>query len=78
MDIALKVFMVLPNIMCQKPSKFSKNSDHQKLLGERLQMWNEGKIENLFRDGELIQRKLVSSRKVLGLMKIFQDYLFAL
>ena len=59
--IALKVFMVLPNILCQKPSKFSKPTDHQRVLGQRLAMWEEGQLDELVKDCRLIQRRLTSS-----------------
>ena len=43
--IALKVFMVIPALMMQKPSAKSKTRDHVKLLSQRLDLWREGKSE---------------------------------
>ena len=48
--IALKVFMVLPCLLLQKPSRQSKSKDHLKKLEEREQLWNEGRIDELMRE----------------------------
>ena len=56
--LALKTFFILPNLLLQKPSPTSKAKDHSKALEERLKMWSEGKIGELWRDNKVIQRKL--------------------
>ena len=63
MGIALKVVMILPNLLLQKPSKSSKTVEHQKLLNERLQKWESGSFHELFRECLCIQRKLISSAR---------------
>ena len=44
-EIALKVYMILPCLMLQKPSRKSKAKNHLKNLDERLRLWDEGNIE---------------------------------
>ena len=61
--IAIKVVMILPNLLLQKPSGTSKAKEHTKVLTDRLQLWSEGKIRELLRDCHQIQKKLKSSRK---------------
>ena len=48
--IALKVFMVLPCLLLQKPSRQSKSKDHSKKLEEKQQLWNEGRMDELMRE----------------------------
>ena len=38
--IAMKVVMVLPNLLLQKPHSSSKSKEHSKILDERLNEWN--------------------------------------
>ena len=61
--IALKTFMILPCIMLQKPAKTSKAKEHTQALARRLQLWNEGKLDELLRECTIIQQKLSSSKK---------------
>ena len=60
--IAIKVFMILPSLLLQKPSKTSKAKDHLKKLDERLAMWRTGKIDELLRECKTIQHKLITSK----------------
>ena len=57
-SIVMKVVMILPNLLLQKPSSKSKAKDHSKALEERLKQWNEGKFMELLRDCKIIQKKL--------------------
>ena len=63
MKIALKVFMVLPNLLLQKPSRKSKNTEHQILLEERLSKWEAGDLSGLLKECKLLQRKLVARQR---------------
>ena len=62
--ISLKVMAVLPSLMLQKPSARSKASEHSKLLQQRLQLWNEGKVMEILKETLMIQAKIQSSKKV--------------
>ena len=61
--IALKVFMVLPALLLQKPSKASKAKEHLSKLDERLKLWKQGSIITLLHEGQKIQKRLQSSNK---------------
>ena len=60
-SIALKVFMILPSIMLQKPSRNSKAKDHAKRLDERINLWHEGKVDDIMKECSRIQKNLISS-----------------
>lgn len=53
--IALKVFMTLPCLLLQKPSRNCKAKDHVKKLEERLRVWNESNIEEIILEAKTIQ-----------------------
>ena len=71
--IALKVFMLLPNLLIQKPSQQSKAKEHNNKLSERLQLWKDGNIDTLLKEGRTIQKRLTSgkSRKQTDISRIF-------
>ena len=57
-SIALKVYMVLPSLLLQKPSRKSKAKQHSAKLSQRLTLWKEGQIDILLHEGKAIQRQL--------------------
>ena len=61
--IAMNVIIILPNLLLQKPSSSSNSKEHSKVLDERLNAWNEGKLNKLLRDCKAIQKKLESGKK---------------
>ena len=77
-SIALKVFMTLPALLLQKPSKTSKSKDHSEKLTNRLQLWKMGNFEDLIREGQDIQKRLQKSRHSLNKdnAKIFSNLMF--
>ena len=60
--VAIKVFMTLPSLLLQKSSKNSKAKEHTSKLEERMKLWNDGKINKLLKEGQNIQKKLLSSK----------------
>ena len=68
--IALKAVRVMPALVLQKPSKSSKSKDHHIALERRLKLWDEGKIEELFYEGQTMQEKLKSSDISMTIAKI--------
>ena len=58
----MKVVNILPNMLLQKPSATSKAKDHFTALEERLQMWKDGKIKELWNDNRVIQKKLSTKK----------------
>ena len=76
MSVVLKIFMIIPNLILQKPRKNSKNSEHIKLLNERMDLWDQGKFCDLLKDAEVIQRRLISSQKSeLEISKLFSRFM---
>ena len=61
--IAMKVLMLLPNLLLQKPSAKRKAKEHNTMLTNRLKLWNEGKLDEIWKEGLTIQKKLSSSQK---------------
>ena len=61
--IALKVFMLLPSLLLQKPSATSKKQEHAAKLEARLKCWKDRVISNLLKEGRLIQKILSASKK---------------
>ena len=49
--VSITTFMVLPSLLLQKPSRQSKAKEHAAKLDERLQLWREGNITSLLKEG---------------------------
>ena len=60
-SIALKVCIILPALMLQKPSKTSKSQEHCKKLEDRLAAWKDGRIDELIQECRAIQRRFSSN-----------------
>ena len=58
--LALKAAIVLLATALQKPRQRSKAKKHQECLEKR---WRNGEIESLLREGRMIQRRLLKSKK---------------
>ena len=56
--IALKVYIIFPALMLQKPSKTSKSRENCKKLENRLAAWKDGRIDELIQECRIIQRRL--------------------
>lgn len=65
-DIALKVLMVMPALLLQKPSFKSTAKQHSQCLSRRLTQWDEGKFDDLLREVNTIQAKLPTKHKGLN------------
>jgi hypothetical protein len=63
-SIAIKAAMIFPALMLQKPSPKSKTRDHMRILKRRLELWTEGDILSLLKEGQLIQKQLHRHLKV--------------
>ena len=62
-SISLKVFMILPSLMLQKPSAKSKAKEHSTCLSRRLDLWKNGDLGILVKEIKQIQKKFVMSKK---------------
>jgi hypothetical protein len=61
-DIALKVLMVMPALLLQKPTFKSTSKEHSKCLSRRLTQWESGDLNALLREARTIQDKLHASK----------------
>ena len=61
--VALKVFMILPALLLQKPSPKSKAKDHSECLSRRLKQWKDGDLDVLEREVRRIQSSLKNSKR---------------
>ena len=52
--------MILQSLLLQKPSATSKSKDHSLFLEQRLQMWSDWKINEIWKDRLVIQKKLTA------------------
>ena len=60
--IALKVAMVLPMLLLQKPHPGSKSRDHCACLQQRLTSWKQGELADLLHEARTIQSQHLKSR----------------
>lgn len=75
-NIAMKVFMILPNLLLQKPSKNSKTQDHIKCLKDRLNKWEMGHFDHIIKECRFIQKKLQSkARTEQSIEKLFARFM---
>ena len=58
--VSLKAAMLLPSLALQKPPGNSRAKDHVAHLSRRLRAWRSGDIEDLVREGRVIQQHLQS------------------
>ena len=65
-DIALKVLMVMPALLLQKPSFKSTAKQHSQCLSRRLTQWEQGEFDDLLREANTIQAKLLTNHKGLN------------
>lgn len=57
-NISLKMVMIMPAILLQKPSKKSTSKQHTEYLGKRLDLWSEGNFDILMKESRSIQERL--------------------
>ena len=62
-SMALQAAMVMPALLLQKPHFKSKAADHNAHLERRLQLWVEGKLEELLHEGRTIQQEFKRNRQ---------------
>ena len=62
-NISLTSLMIMPQLLLQKPSKNSKAKDHSIALKRRLDLWNNGKLQELLNETASIQNRLPKTRE---------------
>ena len=66
--------MIMPIILIQKPSKTSKSKEHQLLLERCLDLWQNGRFEDLLFESETIQKLLTSAQKPSTIAEISRKF----
>ena len=61
-SVSMTMLMIIFPLILQKPSAKSKSKIHKELISKRLELWREGKLEDLLRIGRAIQKKLTRSK----------------
>ena len=56
----MKAIMIMPSLLLQKPSRSSKSKDHNAALKRRMDLWENGDINELMIEGETIRQNLKS------------------
>ena len=59
-EVALKIAMIMPAILLQKPHFKTKAKEHKECLNRRLDLWEAGNFEALLSEIRAIQKKLSS------------------
>ena len=62
-EISLKMLMLMPTLLLQKPSRKSNSKQHSEYLNKRLNLWQNGNFDELLREGRAIQKTFKSSMK---------------
>lgn len=62
-EIALKVIMIMPALLLQKPSFKSSSKQHSQSLKRRLELWESDDLNKLFNESSTIQAKLPTNPK---------------
>ena len=62
-SFAITSFLIIIPLVLQKPSKNSKTAEHKVHLQRRLEMWRQGKLLELLKEGQQIQSRLKSKLK---------------
>ena len=57
-DISLKMVMIMPALLLQKPTNKSNAKQHVEYLKKRIDHWKEGNFDELVQEGRAIQNKL--------------------
>ena len=55
-DIAIKMVMIMPALLLQKPTSKSSAKQHTEYLKKRLSLWKEGNFDELLREGKAIKK----------------------
>ncbi len=61
-SVALTMAMIMFPLLLQKPSQGSKSKDHVEYLKKRLLLWRAGELDNLIKEGSVIQERMKSPK----------------
>ena len=63
-DIAMKMIMVMPGILLQKPCKKTSTKQNSEYLNKRMNEWEQGQFDVLLREARGIQEKMKLSKSI--------------
>ena len=64
-SIAMKICVILPHLLLQKPHQKSRAKEHNNQLSRRLSLWENGQLEDLVNEGRCIQQRIsLNTREV--------------
>ena len=64
-SIAMKICVILPHLLLQKPHQKSRAKEHNNHLSRRLSLWENGQLEDLVNEGRCIQQRIsLNTREV--------------
>lgn len=61
-EVALKIVMVMPGILLQKPCKKTTAKQHTEYLNKRLNLWESGDFDTLLREARGIQERMKKNK----------------
>ena len=61
--VALTMAVVIFPLVLQKPTRDSKAADHKRYLEKRLKAWKTGELDDLLKEGRVIQKRLNRKKK---------------
>ena len=68
-NMSFKAIVIMPNVFLQNPSRTSKSKKQELSLGQRLDLWKNGELEEPVFEGETIQKLLKVYRNHQQLLK---------
>ena len=57
-SIAMKICVILPHLLLQKPHQKSRAKEHNSHLSRRMSLWENGQLEDLVNEGRCIQQRI--------------------
>ena len=72
--VALKLLMLMPALLLQKTSPKSKTKEQTEALKRRMDLWNTGKLGDLFFEAVTIQKRMKNAPRSTSLESIAERF----
>lgn len=73
MGVSLKVYLILPNLLLQKPSSSLKEKEHSQALNRRIEWLRNGELQRILTECRNIQDNLRQTKRNPNLSKTFAN-----
>jgi hypothetical protein len=73
MGVSLKVYLILPNLLLQKPSSSLKEKEHSQALNRRIEWLRNGELQRILTECRNIQDNLRETKRNPNLSKTFAN-----